>query len=91
MKANCNGTDLSPRIIEEAVKKNWSIFFLGGHEGVAQKAAGNARLRFPTLKLAGTSPGYFKDDAQVIREINEAAPDILFVAMGVPVQGKMDH
>jgi N-acetylglucosaminyldiphosphoundecaprenol N-acetyl-beta-D-mannosaminyltransferase len=88
MKDNCNGTDLSPKILEEAVKRDWSVFFLGGKDGLAKKAAQNIQLKFPSLKIVGTSPGYFGNDREVIHMINEAAPDILFVAMGVPLQEK---
>jgi N-acetylglucosaminyldiphosphoundecaprenol N-acetyl-beta-D-mannosaminyltransferase len=88
MKDNCNGTDLSPKIIEEAVRKNWSIFFLGGCEGVAKRAAEKALLKFPTLRIVGTSSGYFKTSKDVIQAINKASPDIVFVAMGVPLQEK---
>jgi exopolysaccharide biosynthesis WecB/TagA/CpsF family protein len=88
MRDNCNGTDLSPRVLREAAARGWSVYFLGGRDGVAAKAAENARRQFPPLKVAGTSSGYFEDDRDVVRAVNEAAPDILFVAMGVPLQEK---
>ena len=36
---NLNGTDLIPRILQLSSKKNKKVFFLGGAEGVAERAA----------------------------------------------------
>ena len=85
---NLNGTDLTPEIIREAEKKGLSIFFLGARPGIADTAAANLKLEFPKLKIAGTYDGYFRPEENnaVIDKINASQPDILFVAMGVPMQ-----
>jgi N-acetylglucosaminyldiphosphoundecaprenol N-acetyl-beta-D-mannosaminyltransferase len=88
MRGNCNGTDLSPQILEEAAKRNWKVFFLGGKDGVAKKAAENIQLKLPALNVVGAGSGYFENDKEVINIINDAAPDIVFVAMGAPLQEK---
>lgn len=88
MKENCNGTDLSPMILEQAAKNKQKVFFLGGKEGIALKAAENAKVRYPSLIVSGVHSGYFNDPSQVIDGINASNPDILFVAMGVPLQEK---
>jgi N-acetylglucosaminyldiphosphoundecaprenol N-acetyl-beta-D-mannosaminyltransferase len=43
---------------------------------------------FPGLKVAGTHHGYFSDeeDHEVIGRINQASPQLLFVALGSPRQ-----
>ncbi|MEO8617142.1 MAG: WecB/TagA/CpsF family glycosyltransferase [Luteolibacter sp.] len=86
MRDNCNGTDLSPLIIEKAVEFGYKIFLLGGGERVAEMAAENLRHRMPGIKIVGTYHGYFDDDEQVINKINDSGTDILFVGMGVPKQ-----
>ena len=88
MVDNCNGTDLLPRIMEEATKKRWKIFFLGGKDGVAWKAAINIRKKIPGIQIVGTHSGYDLDDQKVIEQINASGADMLFVAMGVPTQEK---
>ncbi len=88
MKDNCNGTDLSPRIIEKAAELGIKIFFLGGKEGVALKAADQAKNMFPKLQIAGAVSGYFNDLDSVIDQINNSGAQILFVAMGAPIQEK---
>jgi len=88
MRQNCNGTDLSPDIIRMAAEKNLRIFFFGAKEGVAQKAAEEMKKAIPGVVIAGALSGYIKDNQKTVRIINESKPDILFVAMGSPLQEK---
>lgn len=88
MKDDCNGTDLSPLIMERAAQVGYKIFFVGGKDGVAEKAAENMRQRIPNIQIVGTHAGYFDDDQKLIDQINTSGADILFVAMGVPLQEK---
>ena len=88
MKANCNGTDLSPLILKKAAQHHWGVFLIGGKEGIANKAAANAMFNNPGLNLVGSASGYFSSDTEVIEKINNADADIVFVAMGAPLQEK---
>lgn len=88
MKENCNGTDLSPKIFEKAQLLGKTVFLLGGKEGISGKAADNARKSFPGLKIAGDASGYFSDVESIVKRINDSGADILFVALGVPLQEK---
>lgn len=85
---NLNGTDLVPALCETAAAEGRSIFLLGARHGVAQTAAERLADRYPGLRIAGVQHGYFapEDSAQIIEQINAAKPDILLVAMGVPLQ-----
>lgn len=73
-----------------------SVFWLGGAPGVAEDAA----RRFGQLadiRTVGVHHGFFDhrpgsaDNRALIAEINEAAPDLLFVAMGMPLQERWLH
>jgi N-acetylglucosaminyldiphosphoundecaprenol N-acetyl-beta-D-mannosaminyltransferase len=88
MLANCNGTDFSPRFLERVAEKGNTIFFLGGAEGVAEKAAANTKKQIPGIKIVGVHHGFFDNDDEMIERINKSGADILFVAMGVPKQEK---
>lgn len=88
MIENCNGTDFSPAFMKIAAEEGWRIFFLGGLEGVAAKAAENVRKSIPDIKIVGTHSGYFQDDEQLIKQINDSQAQILFVALGAPKQEK---
>ncbi len=88
MVENCNGTDFSPALMKIAAKQGCPIFFLGGKEGVALKAAENVRNFIPGIQIVATHSGYFEDDEEIIKKINESGAQILFVAFGAPKQEK---
>lgn len=88
MRENCNGTDFSPRLMKELATRGKTCFFLGSKEGVAAKAAKNAEAKIPGLRIVGTHNGYFQDDDAVVDLINRSGADVLFVAMGAPLQEK---
>ena len=88
IKENCNGTDFSPLLMKKAAEVGYKIFFLVSKEGIAEKAAENVRKQIPGVRIVGSSSGYFSDSAKVINIINDSGADILFVAMGAPLQEK---
>lgn len=78
------------KVIEVGEKEGWTFYFLGGESGIAEKAKENVLKDFPNCKIVGCHEGFFKEDTeeQVIKEINNLAPNVLFVAMGAPAQEK---
>ncbi|UYV36404.1 WecB/TagA/CpsF family glycosyltransferase [Rhodobacteraceae bacterium D3-12] len=85
---NLNGTDLIPKLLEEAARRSLSVFLLGGTAGTADAAAARLVQDIPGLRIAGTANGYadMADPSSVIANINESEADILLVAFGVPFQ-----
>jgi len=83
----CTGIDLMGRLMAYAAAEGMKVFLLGGHEGIASRAADNLRLVFPDLKIY-THHGYFHNggEAEVVSTIRAIRPDILFVGLGVPRQ-----
>lgn len=73
-------------LANEYSERNVSIFLLGSDDEALQKAVVNLNKDFPKLKIAGYHIGYFKEEEspEVIKKINSAKPDILFVGMGMP-------
>ncbi|PYF07565.1 WecB/TagA/CpsF family glycosyltransferase [Ureibacillus chungkukjangi] len=80
------GVEMMMRLCEEAAKNQKPIFLYGGKPGVADTAAAKLKELYPGIIVAGTLDGYEKDNEIVKAKINEAKPDILFVAMGSPKQ-----
>jgi N-acetylglucosaminyldiphosphoundecaprenol N-acetyl-beta-D-mannosaminyltransferase len=84
--------DWAWRLAAFAAAEGFSLFFLGARPGVAQAAAEKLKKRHPNLKIAGVRHGYFDhaagspQSAAVVEEINAAAPDILLVGLGMPLQ-----
>jgi N-acetylglucosaminyldiphosphoundecaprenol N-acetyl-beta-D-mannosaminyltransferase len=74
-----------------AAKEGYSVFLLGGEEGVPQAAAAILAERYPGLQIAGAyAPplGPFSDaeNRKMVEMIRAARPHMLFVAFGAPKQ-----
>jgi N-acetylglucosaminyldiphosphoundecaprenol N-acetyl-beta-D-mannosaminyltransferase len=73
-----------------AAERDWSFYFLGARPGVAERAATQLRAQHPRLRVAGVQDGYFErvgaENDAVVDAINAAAPDILVVGLGMPLQ-----
>lgn len=84
-----NGTDLVPELLLEMAAEGLPVALVGGAPGVADRAARAWQAR--TVKLAGAWSG-FGDDAAMraaARSIADAAPCLLFVGMGSPIQERV--
>lgn len=78
------------KVLEVGEKEGWTFYFLGGEEGIAEKAKENVLKDYPNCKIIGCHEGFFVTDTEenVIEEINKLSPNVLFVAMGAPRQEK---
>ncbi len=88
LRERVTGTDLMKRIVEASQRKDWTLFLLGAAEGVAEQASRNLSLAYPHAKFVGSFSGSPKteDEEEIIRRIQLAHPNILFVAYGSPAQ-----
>ena len=78
------------QIISLSNEKGYSIYLLGGKQGIADQAKKNLEKLFPKVNIVGTHHGYFneEEEKEVISEINKLKPNVLFVALGAPYQEK---
>ncbi len=97
LREKISGSDLIYWLSEYASRKGYSIFLLGAAEGVAAEAGRILQQQYPGLKVAGSySPPMGFDEspaanAEVIRRLTEAQPDICFVALNTPKQDIWDY
>ena len=80
------GVDFAAGLLQELSKTGGRLYLLGSKPGVAEQAAQKMLAQNPGLVICGMADGYFKDEDDVVRRINEAAPDVLFVCLGAPKQ-----
>ncbi len=64
------------------------FFFFGATEDVSWLAVQRVRESYPNLNIVGRQAGYFgrRDEPKIVEQINDAAPDILWIGLGVPHQ-----
>lgn len=85
------GMDMLPVLLREAQKRGKSVYFYGSREEVLNAIAKKIGEELPGLKLAGTYSPPFRvltdvEKADIVKMINAADPDLLFVALGCPRQ-----
>ncbi len=86
------GVEFGEHVLALAAKNGYSVYFLGGKQGVAELAARKMEEKYPSLSVVGTHNGYFqKEGAEndaVIEKINQSGAEIVFVCLGAPAQEK---
>lgn len=82
------GADLLPAVASLAAEAGLSLFLLGATAESCRGAATRLAETVPGLRIAGTlSPHRDElDDEALVERVNRAAPDILAVAFGAPLQ-----
>lgn len=94
VKEKISGSDLVPLLCSVSAKKGYSIFLVGGKEGIAVKAKKKLEESYPGIQIIGTcSPplGFEKNLEELDKmnsKISEAHPDLLIVCFGCPKQEK---
>ena len=85
------GPDLMLALCKLSAERGYSHYFYGGTAEVLHLLAERLPLRFPGLDVVGAySPPFHPltavEDAQIVEQINQAAPDIVWVGLGTPKQ-----
>jgi len=85
------GPDLMLQLCERSVAEGYRHYLYGGGEGIAQRLSEKLRERFPGIRMVGAHSPPFRpltpeEDEEVVRRINVARPDIVWVGLGTPKQ-----
>ena len=84
------GIEAGETVLHLCAAHGYSVYFLGGKEGVAAEAVRRWQTRLPTLRVAGHHNGYFEkwgeESHRLCEQIEKAAPDVVFVCFGFPAQ-----
>ena len=92
--AKISGSDLVPKLCEKAAEKGYTIFIIGGKDGIAEQAKRKLEKQLSGIKIVGTyAPPYgFEKDKNELDKINQMIsdvhPDLLIGCFGCPKQEK---
>ena len=80
------GYDTACAALSKMAEFGMSVYLFGAKPGVAEKAGKEIVKRYPGVKIAGCSDGYFDSEKEkdIIKDINDKKPDLLFVCLGAP-------
>lgn len=87
------GMDLVPLLLAEAERRGASVYFFGDTESVLAQLVDSVQEKHPSLRIAGSYSPPFRvlseeEENGIIDMINDAKPNIIFVALGCPKQEK---
>ena len=96
LKRRVYGPELMLAFCEQCQGEDYRHFFYGGAPGAADLLAATLVRKFPRLIVAGTfcppfRPLTAKEEAEIIRTVRAAAPDVLWVGMSTPKQERWMH
>lgn len=85
------GADLLQKFCEVSNKEGYSNFFYGDTEEVLRDLTSQLKKQFPSLNVVGAYSPPFREltseeDKTIVNLINQAAPNVLWVGLGLPKQ-----
>lgn len=90
LKQRIPGQAYFRKVLDVGEKEGWTFYLLGGKGDTVIRAIENIKKIYPKLNVIGAHEGFFEEDSEedVIKEINELQPNVLFVGLGAPTQEK---
>ncbi|MFS0774791.1 WecB/TagA/CpsF family glycosyltransferase [Neobacillus sp. 3P2-tot-E-2] len=88
VRERITGFDLMSALLGLADQHGWKVYLLGATASIVARTCNTIMEHYPGLVVAGYHDGYFTDDGEIVKEIVESQPDLIFVAMGCPLQEK---
>lgn len=92
------GPDLMPEIFRISEEKGYRHYFYGSTQETLDALKKNLQIQYPGLSIVGMySPPFrpltVEEDERIVRAINEAQPDFIWIGLGAPKQEKWmaDH
>jgi len=87
------GLDVFPDLLKEAHARNKSVYFYGTTNDILHRISEKAKREFPSLNICGYYSPPFRtlsptEEIEIVNKINDANPDLIFVALGCPKQEK---
>lgn len=83
------GIEISEELLKLANKNKYSLYLLGAKEEVVNELVNKIKVDYPYIKLLGYKNGYVKDLDKEMEKISKLKPDILLVALGIPMQEEL--
>lgn len=84
------GFDTAMSLLKKMDSGKNKLYLFGAKPGVAERAADKIKKMHPGIVISGCADGYFDEakEKEIIADINEKKPDVLFVCLGFPKQEK---
>ena len=89
LKGRITGVETVQGLFSLLNEKNRSLYLFGAKKEVLELLKAKLTADYPGIRLAGSCDGYAPDKDSVFEEIAALQPDVVLVAMGIPMQEKL--
>lgn len=89
VKERITGIDIANELLKLGNKQKKSIYLFGAKQEVIDSMEKVLKESYPNLNLVGMSNGYEKDKDKIFEKIVKTKPDIVLIALGIPLQEKL--
>ena len=89
IKERITGVDLAEYLLRLANENKYKVYLFGASEEVMDKLTIIIHKKYPNINLVGGTNGYIKDKDGVMNYIKTTNPDIVMLALGIPLQEKL--
>ncbi len=86
LKEKVAGIEFAQNMLAVFAETGSRLYLLGSKPGIGELAAEKMLQKQPKLCICGIRDGYFQDEDEVVRAINEAKADAVYVCLGSPKQ-----
>ena len=83
------GVDIAEFLLEHANQKGLKVYLFGSKQEVIDGMKELVEKEYNNIKLVGATNGYVNDKDKEFENIRKLNPDIVMVALGIPVQEKL--
>ena len=88
-KERITGIDLTESLLELADEHHKKIYLFGARKEVNKKLQKIIKEKYKNIEIVGAKDGYEKDKEKVFKEMIKKEPDIVFIALGMPLQEEL--
>ncbi len=89
VKERITGIDLAQTLLEYGNNLKKKIYLFGSTDEVINLLVDKLKIKYPDLIISGYSNGFVKDKDKVFNDMSNFDPDIVLVALGIPMQEKL--
>ncbi len=89
VKERITGIDTTIKLLELLNNKKKSLYLFGAKKEVLDKLKLILKKSYPNIKILGMTDGYVTDKEKVFTNILKLQPDVILVALGIPIQEKL--
>lgn len=89
IKERITGIDLAEYLLEIANENKYKVYLFGASGEVIENLEKNIHEKYKDINIVGATNGYVKDKDSVMEYIKKIKPDIVMLALGIPLQEKL--